>query len=213
MPNNDPKNSKKAWGFLKAFFNPDAPVNLIAIDPDSGEILGITRNVLDKRIYQFIERNNGEKNLYFMVNTPCKNAPDNKLKKEHVEFINGVWIDADPVKDNPFDEERIRLKELVEDLKKSTYAPTYIIDSGGGFQAFWLLKKPVQATSENIELYEAYSRGLAAQYNTDNVQNIDRIMRIPYTWNLPTAKKKALKRKKAKANVLYAETRKGIRYD
>lgn len=207
------RNNKRAWSFLKSFRKGDAAVNLVAIDPNSGNTTAITRPVTDTAVYQFIEKHNGKSNLYFMVNTPKVNAPDKKLKKENVEFINAIWLDADPAKDKSSDTERARLRKFANDLKASEYAPTYIIDSGGGFQAFWVLKEPVPATPENIRLHEALSRGQAKKYNTDTVQNIDRIMRVPFTWNLPTAKKKAQGRTKALATVLHAASKEGVRYD
>ena len=207
------RNNKLAWSFLKSFRNDDAPINLVAIDPNNGSVTAITRPVKDMAVYRFIEQYNGKCNIYFMVNTPYSDAPDDKLKKEHVEFINAVWLDADPVKSKPFDQERKRLRKLTNALKNSENAPTYIIDSGGGFQAFWVLKEPVLTTPENVELYEALSRGLAVQYETDHVQNIDRIMRVPFTWNLPTAKKREQGRKKALAKIIHAASREGVRYE
>jgi hypothetical protein len=207
------RNNELAWSFLKAFRKIDAPVNLVSIHPETLAVTAITRPVSDRAVFEFIEKNNGKCNIYFMVNTPYSDAPDKKLKKEHVEFINAVFLDADPTKNKPFDTERERLRKLVTDLKVSENAPTYIIDSGGGFQAFWVLKEPVLATPENIDLYEALSRGQAQKYGADKVQNIDRVMRVPFTWNLPTAKKKAQGRIKARAAVIHALSKEGVRYD
>ena len=212
--------NNKAWSFLKSFKG-DALINLVAIDPlplqaapssvetNKSLVIGITDNVTARRVFDFIEEHNGKHNLYFMVNTPSSDAPDNKLKKEHVEFINAVWIDADPIKDKTFKEERKRLKTLMTKLKDEQNPPTFIIDSGGGYQAFWCLKEPVKLTDESQKLYEGYSRALAEKYDTDRVQNIDRIMRVPYTWNIPTKKKLDLGRTKALS--CYAET--GGRYE
>lgn len=216
MPSQTPtpeQNNKKAWSFLKCFRSSNAPINLVAIHPVTGKTVGITRPVMDTAIYQFIEKYNGTSNLYFMVNTPFCNAPDKKLKKEHVEFINAVWLDADPAKGKPFDQERERLFTFADQLKEDENAPTYIVDSGGGIQAFWLLKIPVPATPENIILYEAYSRGLAEKHGTDNVQNVDRVMRIPYTWNIPTPKKTKRGRCKSDSKVHHAVSKEGKRYD
>lgn len=202
--------SKNAVGFLKAF-RVSGPINIVAIHPVSGFVTAITRPVSHPDISAFINKHNGSQNLYFMVNTPKENAPDNKLKKDQVEFINAVWLDADPVKSKPFDQERKRLLGFSASLEKSQNPPTYIIDSGGGVQAFWVLETPVPATPDNVKLYEAYSRGLAEQHGTDKVQNIDRIMRIPCTWNLPTAKKKG--REKALSKVIHAASKEGVRYE
>lgn len=186
---NDTSNVKKSLAFLKTLYA-DAHVNLVAIDPHSENITGITRPVGHLDVERFIEKNNGKRNLYFMVNSPRPDAPDTKLKKEHVAFINAVWLDADPEKDKPFDKERERLLQFARDLAGSENAPTVITDSGGGVQAFWFLDQPIAVTDEIRQHYESLSRGLADEYHTDRVHNIDRIMRLPYTWNIPTRKKK-----------------------
>lgn len=194
-------NTKKATTFLKTLF-PGKLINIVAIDPNSQHVTGITRplsyhpsgspfeTVQDREIANFIEQNNGKRNIYYSVNTPTDDAPDNKLKKEHIKEINAVWIDADPAKDKDFNEERKRLHKFAAELAQSANPPTVITDSGGGIQAFWMLDKPVPATDENRNHYEALGRGLADQYNTDKVHNIDRIMRLPYTFNIPGPKKR-----------------------
>lgn len=182
-------NTKKALTFLKTLF-PAKRVNIVAIDPSTENVSAITRPVDSEAIANFIEQFNGKRNIYYSVNTPKDNAPDDKLKKIHIKEINAVWLDADPAKDKPFKEERERLHQFAKDLAASDNPPTVITDSGGGIQAFWMLDKPVPVNDDSKAQYEALSRGLAEQYNTDKVQNIDRIMRVPYTYNLPTKKKK-----------------------
>jgi hypothetical protein len=182
-------NTKKAIAFLNTLF-PDKRINIVAIDPKNEFVTAITRPVNSDAIANFIDTNNGKRNIYYSVNTPTDDAPDNKLKKHHIKEINAVWIDADPHKDKDFKEERKRLHKFAADLAQSENPPTVITDSGNGIQAFWMLDKPVPVNDDTRAQYEALSRGLAEQYGTDKVQNIDRIMRVPYTFNIPTKKKK-----------------------
>ncbi len=223
--NNDSNNkkdlSRRAWSFLKAFRNSpslqsgrtdQALINIVAIDPNSLNVSGITRPVGDESVFKFIERNNGKRNLYFMVNTPADGAPDDKLKKEQVAFINAVWIDADPEKNKSFEDERVRLMLFADRLATSDHPPTYIVDSGGGFQAFWVLEDPVPAHEDTVKLFEGYSRGLADQHGTDRVHNIDRIMRIPCTWNIPTKKKLEQGRTMTLSTIKHAVSKTGVRY-
>jgi hypothetical protein len=63
-------------------------------------------------------------------------------------------------------------------LRDESNPPTVITDSGGGIQAFWFLKNPVPAIPDIIAHYEGINRALAQKYSTDNVHNIDRIMRL-----------------------------------
>lgn len=204
-------NTKKATTYLKTLFK-DKRINIVAIDPHTENVSAITRSILhpadaamepsarrvNPAIANFIEQHNGKRNIYYSVNTPTDDAPDNKLKKHHIKEINAVWLDADPNKDKDFKEERKRLLQFAKDLAQSDNPPTVITDSGGGIQAFWMLDKPVPVTEDTRAEYEALSRGLADQYGTDRVQNIDRIMRVPYTWNIPGPKKKGREKTLAK---------------
>lgn len=200
-------NTKKAIKFLEAF-RPEGHMNIVSIDPNSGNVTGVTRPVGHGDLHDFIQKNNDKRNLYFTVNEPKPDAPDGKLKKEHIDKIHAVWIDADPDKKKDFAQERVRLKKFAGELKDRSEPPTYITDSGGGIQAFWLLNEPIDAS--HTEDAEARSRSLSETYETDSVHNVDRLMRIPFTYNMPTAKKKG--RKKALATVLHASSVKGTRY-
>lgn len=200
--------SSKAINFLKHFRS--GLHNIVAIDPVSEAITGITRPIDSVDLLNFIERNNGTRNLYYSVNEPNADAPDDKLKKHHIKKINAVWLDADPKKDLPLERERERLAKFAADLKTGKNPPTYITDSGGGIQAFWLLDQPLDATKDNVIMAESVSRGLAEQHGTDFVQNIDRIMRIPFTVNIPNARKKG--RVRTTAKIIHADSPVGTRY-
>lgn len=204
-------NSKKAASFLK-HFRAEGYHNLVAIDPVSEAVTGITRPSQHPDLIAFIEKYNGKRNLYYSVNEPKPNAPDDKLKKHDIAKVHGVWLDADPKKDLPLDSERERLAKFATDLKTGQNPPTYITDSGGGIQAFWLYEKPMDATKDNVVKAESLSRGLAEQYGTDFVQNIDRIMRIPFTVNIPSEKKVKAGRTRTVASVIHAASPSGKRY-
>lgn len=185
---NESSNAEKALKFLQ-HFRKEGRLNLVSIHPTTGQVNGITRDMNDPSLLKFIEQSNGKNNLYFSVNEPSAKAPDGKLKKHHIEKIHAVWLDADPAKNVPFEDEKHRLDIFSDKLASGENPPSYIIDSGGGIQAFWAFEKPINATPGNIEQAEALSRGLADTHGTDRVHNIDRIMRIPYTVNMPTPKK------------------------
>jgi hypothetical protein len=204
-------NTKKAINFLKQFRN-NATHNIVCIDPVTDEVTGITRPIDSPDLAAFIEKHNGKSNIYYSVNEPEPNAPDDKLKKHNIKKINAVWLDADPKKDQPFDSEKQRLQAFATQLKTSENPPTYITDSGGGIQAFWLFDQPLDATPDNVKMAESLSRGLAEQYGTDYVQNIDRIMRVPFTVNIPNKLKRDKGRTETTAKIIHAESPKGKRY-
>lgn len=65
--------------------------------------------------------------------------------------------------------------------------PSFVIDSGGGYQAFWRLAVPV-----SIEEAEAINQQLCAYFDTpDSCHSIQHLMRLPYTTNWPGFKKLA----------------------
>jgi hypothetical protein len=66
------------------------------------------------------------------------------------------------------------------------------VDSGGGYQAFWLLEEPFVVDGEpaRAEEIERFNQQLAALFGGDNCHNIDRVMRLPDTVNLPNKTKR-----------------------
>src|SRR5262249_10984883 len=82
--------------------------------------------------------------------------------------------------------------------------PTIVVSSGGGCQAFWRLAEPVQIGGGKAqwEELERYNQQLEEVFEGDHCWNIDRIMRLPGTVNIPDAKKRAKGRVKAVAHVV-----------
>ena len=87
--------------------------------------------------------------------------------------------------------------------------PTVTVFSGGGFQAFWALGEP----TEDLHRVERLNAALAHQLGGDNCHNIDRIMRLPGTINVPNAKKRKAGRQPALAHVVKDLTNWTRRYD
>ncbi|MBT5239687.1 MAG: AAA family ATPase [Rhodospirillaceae bacterium] len=197
-----------AMEFL-GWFRPKGWMNLVAIPQDTGPPIGITRSTGDPDLESFITKHNGKKNLYFMVNEPRPDAPDKKLSKDDVALIHATQTDIDPVKGEPFKIERKRIDVATQKLLGKKLPPSFVIHSGGGDQHFWLLEKPIKA-QKNRERAETVGKHLASQIGGDAVQNIDRIMRLPGTVNLPNkvkrqnGQKKALAFLKVKTNQLYS---------
>jgi hypothetical protein len=179
-------------------------INLVAIHPTTGKITAVTRNVSSPDIPNFLQAYIPTHNLYYTLNEPSKEAPDNKLTKQHIKRLYGLYIDIDPRKGFDFESERKRLKELSLKLQSDPLPPTYTIDSGSGHQMLWLLNEPIEATQENRILFEEYGRGLAKKFSSDPVQNIDRLLRLPFTNNFATPKKKKIGRSDTQSTVIHA---------
>ena len=173
------------------------PVQLTAIDPE-------TKNVVTKYFATeagrkaWIDERNGKGNLYFTVN-PLRAPLDKKPKKTDIAALAWAHTDIDPRPGETPAEAKAR---ALEALREFTTPPTVIIDSGGGIQAFWKLDTP-QAVNGNIEELEAPNKALAKRLGGDHCHNIDRIMRLPGTINLPDASKRAKGRVATEARLLY----------
>ncbi len=69
-------------------------------------------------------------------------------------------------------------------------APTVVIDSGNGIQAFWFFD-PMLATSENVAAVEGLNRTIIRRHCGDPSRvNVDSLMRLPGTVNGPSARKR-----------------------
>lgn len=158
-----------------------------------------------QKLFDWLEERQDRANIYFMLNEAV--PPDQQKGsagrpcKEDVALIRGVAVDCDPHYDPTSDDgglagERGRLEQQAFTWRNRDGA-SVIIDTGGGYQAVWLLRDALPATPENIAAVEAQSRGLAKRYGGDSIHDIPRLLRMPWTVNLPGAGKRARKRVRA----------------
>ena len=184
--------SKLSIDFLKKFA-PNSPWVLTAIQIDKKRIETRTfspDNASDCRYS--IDKYNGERNIYFHVNEVMKEMKS-KAHKEDIKAAHWLHIDIDPAAGQDLDEERERALGLLTDgLPKGIPKPTVIVFSGGGYQGFWRLKSPVLVDGDvkKCEDFELYNKRLEQVFGGDHCHNIDRIMRLPGTINVPDAKKR-----------------------
>jgi hypothetical protein len=112
-----------------------------------------------------------------------------KAKETEVSSVRFLHVDADlPAGTAPDDVETARA-ELLAKIKAAPLVPSLIINSGNGFGLFWELVEPVPVTAENLNDIKACNVALADQLGGDDGQNLDRVMRLPFTVNRPNAKK------------------------
>jgi hypothetical protein len=112
-----------------------------------------------------------------------------KAKETEVSSVRFLHVDADlPAGTAPDDVETARA-ELLAKIKAAPLVPSLIINSGNGFGLFWELVEPVTVTAENLEDIKARNIALADQLGGDDCENLDRVMRLPFTVNRPNAKK------------------------
>ena len=80
--------------------------------------------------------------------------------------------------------DKSRLRGIAETLKTWPCPPSYVVHSGSGIQAVWLVEK-TPATAENIGLFNQIQANLQATFAgaDPGVRDLPRILRLPGTWN------------------------------
>ena len=195
-------NTDAAVEFLSRWA-PDGPWVLVAIEPDRKGIATRTFLADELRsgvVREFVDHWNGRRNLYFSVNRP-RRATDKKLLREDINSLDWLHVDLDPRAGDDLGSERERIRhKLNGGLPTGVPEPTVVIDSGGGYQAFWKLAEPLPLDGSEAAYQEAkrYNLQLEHLFKADSCHNVDRVMRLPGTVNLPNA----LKRKKGREPAL-----------
>ena len=167
----------------------------------------------------------GVKNLYFHVNDLSPNI-SKKATKADVTRVRGLHVDVDPrlieggAKGKTpgalaahFEAERARIRAMFDDWevgggKLPFPRPTAVIDSGGGFQGFWLFAEGEEVAPD---LAEGLNQFIAAAMGGDDTWNIDRIMRLPGTVNLANKKKRDNGRGDAPTSIVSADWQRRFR--
>lgn len=164
--------TEDAIEFLRGW-HPKGPWHLVAIPPDGRPVAQSFTIAERDQAYAWIERHQGTSNLYFHLNELRPGVTNRKAKKEDIEWAVGLHVDIDDL-------------SALAPLQQFDPPPTALVFSGGGYQAFWRFETPVL----ELALVEAINATLAAKLGGDNCHNIDRIMRLPGTINVPNQKKR-----------------------
>lgn len=135
-------------------------------------------------------------NLYYSVNEPKAHAAHKKLEKGDIGSIRAIIWDIDlPGRNGDAD-----LAALRNDLNLKFHAalpPTMLVESGGGYQPIWKLKDKLLLSDDKEQrdaqrlMVEAQGRGVREMFGGDSVHDINRILRLPGTLNVPNASKRA----------------------
>jgi len=198
-----------AASFLKAL-QPGGPWAITAIT-DKGAPTRTFRSDVDVSTGRhllgcpdFIKEHNGTANLYYQLN-PVRHPITKKASREDIDRVIAFHVDLDPEPGFPVDEEQARILGLLTtDLPKGVPEPSLIVFSGGGYQAIWLLDEPIHiggdlGLAEDAKLYNMH---LEWVFGADACHNIDRVLRLPFTMNIPGAAKRAKGRSEAMATLL-----------
>jgi len=189
--------------FLKQW-EPEGPWVLTSIAIDRKAITTATFDLttLDECV-EWIDLYNGVRNIYFHVN-PTVGPMDKKAQREDMAEMKWLHVDVDPRDGADLQDERDRALAQLMNPPGNVPKPTVIVFSGGGYQGFWRLQDPFQIDGD-IGLAETAKRWnlqLELLFGADNCHNVDRLMRLAGTTNIPDAKKKKKGRSEELAKVI-----------
>jgi hypothetical protein len=194
-------------------FAPDGLWTLTCIQPDRQGIETRTfENSENSRLLlnEWLTHWNGTRNIYFQVNQP-KQPLSKKASRQDIKELNWLHVDVDPPKtinqeQLQIEQEKI-LKKFTSSLPDGIPRPSCLIFSGGGYQAFWKLD-PAPVIDGNLDVAEElklYNKQLESVFKADDCHNIDRIMRLPNTWNIPSEQKIKAGRVKVQSKLIWLE--------
>lgn len=179
-------NTDEAVEFLENMFL-NQPCHLVAISP-TGRVEAITFGSWEfDTARDWIDARQGEDNLYFHVNALRKTVQHKKAAKNDVAEALFVHVDIDET-------------DAHDRILSFAPPPTVVVFSGGGYHAYWKLADP----ASDLTRVEAVNMAVANTLGGDKCHNIDRIMRLPGTVNIPNAKKEKAGRKPELARIVKA---------
>jgi hypothetical protein len=200
MPNREAEDSIKssmpqpdteaAIAFLKRW-RPSGVLTLAAIEPDGPietKSWRIDRPTVWDQITRWIAKWQGKRNLYFTAN---ETRPiDKKPAKGDVTHIRANFTDADPDTSGGYAIGRARLlDEMLPRFIGGDLPATETIDSGNGLQGLWQGEDGEPVTEGTIEAFEAINKPFSEAMGSKGIFNVDRLLRLPGTINLPNQAK------------------------
>lgn len=159
----------------------DFYLELRCIHPETGEVKTFWSKIGDKRrltnnFKQADSLNHEGFGLYF---APCLRS-ESKGSAESAALVPALWLDVDT------DGDPTQCTRALERLQTFDPAPSFILNSGGGWHAYWLLDAPFYLTDEAARARIAnVLRGLASALGGDPayVKSVASVMRLPGSIN------------------------------
>jgi Family of unknown function (DUF5906) len=164
-------------------------------EPEDGERKTITVSMQDENtVNKFVSTYDGRRNLYYSVN-PTRGRMKTKASKKDIAAIEYILADLDPRDDETPEQAKARYLAALATHKPES---NVIIDSGNGINALFKLAERIvlpdpttpeweQIVADVEQRQKALMERLGGIAGT---QNIDRILRLPGTTNLPNKVKR-----------------------
>lgn len=145
----------------------------------------------------------GDCNAYFSVAPPM--APmSKKMERSDVREVRWLHVDIDPENGKDLAQERARILASLQAPPSGIPLPSAIVDSGGGYQAYWKLEAPIPIGGSVVAAEDAklYNLQIERAFGADSCHDVCRIMRLPGTVNVPNERKRAKGRVPSLASVV-----------
>lgn len=131
---------------------------------------------------QFLEdRDRDGWGLYFGLGTRGTKLNDRgeySGAKDNVRQLPALWVDIDCVKQGISGDDAFRA------LSHLPFPPSILVNSGGGYHAYWMLEEPLDISSGDYAQVESVLRQLALVLAGDtSCAEVARILRVPGTHN------------------------------
>jgi hypothetical protein len=173
---------------IASLFDPEDVVEIRAIDPAGGGsssyCASLSKPAGRAALLNFIQNHNGRRNLYFGANPRAKelDMTDRAASAKNVTVRRAVFLDLDTKDAPPNDTGWTRT--LVE---LTNMAPAFVLDSGNGHHVWFTIGEQWE-----VELQASVGtlRDAMARIGADNMADLPRVARLPYTVNLPNAAKR-----------------------
>jgi hypothetical protein len=187
--------------FLQAL-HPGGPWLLAAIEPDGAIVVQTFKKVAEAQA--FVARYEGSRNLHYCPST-TKLATNKKPTKADIATVEYLFTDHDPRPNETPAEAKTRILAAVEAFG---LRPSILVDSGNGLQCLWRLDQAIPTTDDSVvgELEGRMRAMLLLLGAAPGTQNIDRLLRLPGTTNLPNKTKRAKGYVDCDARLLWAES-------
>lgn len=133
-------------------------------------------------IPEWVNARNGRANLYYSVNEPRADLGPHRAKKSDIVALRALHVDVDPPAGLDLDAARA---DILARFQNYPVPFSEIVDSGGGYQGLVLLSEKAPLTPEALEWAEGCNRALRDALGGDKAQDVNRILRLPGTENMP----------------------------
>jgi hypothetical protein len=189
-------------------------IAVAAIRPDGGAT-GATFETAAEReeLRTFLQAHAGNAGLYYSLNEPKPisehTGKNGRLCEADVSRIRGIAVDLDPVdvverEAGGYERERARLLGVADQWRNNFFAPaTAAVDSGNGVQLVWLFAEPLANDEATRARVKSQAKALGDRLGSDRVQSVEHPFRIPFTENIPNARKLAKGRTRTVSQLLY----------